>query len=205
MFGKYSVMQPGSGDDSYGNEKGKGGGTVIFAISGLLLVTLFGGAWYDMREQRIPNWWCFCAFAGGICLTWILALPEEKLWQVLLYLIRMAAVAAFWFPLFRLRMIGAGDVKLMALMAGYLGLISGAHAVLYGFLIGAVLAFLKMLIRGNLYQRLIYFLAYIRHLFLTREPAPYYQAQRDGREVVIPLGVCLLGGYLWYLFGMMAQ
>lgn len=173
--------------------------------SGLLLVTLLGGAWYDMREQRIPNWWCICGCMGGVCLTWILALPEEKVWQALLYLIRIGTVMAVWFPLFRLRMIGAGDIKLMALMAGYLGFLTGAYAVLYGFFIGAVLAFLKMLICRNLHQRLMYFFAYIRRLFLTNELVPYYQASRDGKEAVIPLGVCLLGGYVWYLLGMVIK
>ena len=98
-------------------------------------------------------------------------------------------------------MIGAGDVKLMALIAGYLGFGTGIVAILYGFFIGAVLAFLKMLICRNLLQRLNYFFAYIRRLFQTREAVPYYQASRDGKEAVIPLGLCLLGGCVWYVVG----
>ena len=173
--------------------------------SGLLLVVLLGGAWYDIREHRIPNWWCICALVGGFILTWTWALPGENLWQLLLYGGRILAVTVLWFPLFWLRMIGAGDIKLMALMAGYLGFRAGARAVLYGFFIGAVLAFLKMLVRRNLVQRLTYFFAYIRRLFLTKEAVPYYQASRDGKNAVIPLAVCLLGGYLWYLLRLMIK
>ncbi len=76
---------------------------------------------------------------------------------------------------------------------------------MYGFFIGAVLAFLKMLVRRNLVQRLTYFFAYIRRLFLTKEAVPYYQASRDGKNAVIPLAVCLLGGYLWYLLRLMIK
>lgn len=95
-------------------------------------------------------------------------------------------------------MIGAGDVKLMALIVGFMGFKTGVDIILYGFFIGAVLAFLKMLACRNLHQRLTFFFAYIRRLFLTKEPMPYYQASRDGTNAVIPMAACLLGGYAWY-------
>ena len=176
-----------------------GGDAPIFANSGLLLVILLGGAWYDVREQRIPNWWCAWACLGGLCLTWAWAVPGEKLWQCVCFTARILTVIALWFPVFRLRMMGAGDIKLMALTAGCLGFGTGVRALMYGFFIGAVLAFLKMLRRRNLRQRLNYFFAYIRRLFLTGEKEPYYQAERDGKSVVIPMGACFLGGYVWYL------
>lgn len=115
-------------------------------------------------------------------------------------------MAAAWFPLFHFRMIGAGDIKLMAVMAGFLGIQAGIRTIFYGLLIGAAMALLKMLVCGNLYQRLNYFIAYIRQLFLTRKVTPYYQAGQagcGGKDAVIPLGLCLLGGYLWYLAGVM--
>ena len=171
----------------------------IFISSGLLLVILAVGAWFDIREQRVPNWWCILACAAGVCLTWQTAAGEGSVWPLLLYTARLLVVAAVWFPLFRLRMIGAGDVKLMALIVGFLGFGTGVPVILYGFFIGAVLAFLKMLRRRNLRQRLNYFFAYIRRLFQTREAVPYYQASRDGKEAVIPLGLCLLGGCVWYV------
>lgn len=164
-----------------------------------MLVILTVGAWYDIREQRIPNWWCALACACGLYLTWQRSNIEENLMPLLLYTVRLLTVVAVWFPLFRLRMIGAGDVKLMALVAAYLGFKTGIDVILYGFFIGAILAFLKMLICRNLQQRLTYFFAYIRQLFLSKEPVPYYQASRDGRSVVIPMAACLLGGYVWYL------
>ena len=177
----------------------QGGGVFIFLKTGLLAVVLLGGALYDIREQRIPNWWCACGCVLGLWLTWRLAPAGQGAGQAVLYIIRLLAVTAIWFPLFRLRMIGAGDVKLMALMAGYLGFAVSAGVILYGFFIGAILAFLKMLVYRNLYQRLNYFFAYIRRLFQTREAVPYYQASRDGKEAVIPLGLCLLGGCVWYV------
>ena len=177
----------------------RGGEVFIFISSGLLLVILAVGAWFDIREQRVPNWWCILACAAGVCLTWQTAAGKGSVWPLLLYTARLLVVAAVWFPLFRLRMIGAGDVKLMALIVGFLGFGTGVPVILYGFFIGAVLAFLKMLICRNLRQRLTFFFAYIRRLFLTKEVLPYYQAARDGKNAVIPLAACLLGGYVWHL------
>lgn len=171
----------------------------IFVNSGLLLVILMVGAGYDIREQRIPNWWCLLGCLCGLCLTWGTAPVGQKAVPLILYGIRLFTAVAVWFPLFRLRMIGAGDVKLMALILGFLGFKTGANVILYGFFIGAVLAFLKMLVCRNLHQRLRYCFAYFRRLFLTGERMPYYEASRDGRTVVIPLGFCLMAGYVMSL------
>ena len=170
----------------------------IFIYSGLLLAVLAVGAWYDIREQRIPNWLCAIACICGMYLIWQRAPAEGKMWPLILYGVRLLAVVAVWFPLFRLRMIGAGDVKLMALIVGFLGFKNGATVILYGFFIGAVLAFLKMLVCRNLRQRLTFFFAYIRRLFLTKEAVPYYQASRDGKNAVIPMAACFLAGYVWH-------
>ncbi len=169
---------------------------VIFINAGLLLLILTVGAWYDIRKQRIPNWLCLFGCLCGLYLTWRGAAAEERTWSVIRYGIRLLAVTAAWFPLFRLRMIGAGDVKLMALIAGFLGFATGANIILYGFFIGAVLAFLKMLVCRNLRRRLTFFFAYIRRLFLMKEAVPYYQASRDGKNAVIPMAACLLAGYV---------
>lgn len=180
------------------DERKDGGGAFILVNSGLLLVILTVGAWYDIREQRIPNWWCLLGCLWGLYLTWRGASAEGRAWPLILYGVRLLVVAAVWFPLFWLRMIGAGDVKLMALIVGFLGFKAGAKVILYGFFIGAVLAFLKMLVCRSLYQRLTFFFAYIRRLFLTKEVVPYYRASRDGKNAVIPMAACLLAGYVWY-------
>ena len=97
------------------------------------------------------------------------------------------------------RAIGGGDVKLMAVIAAWLGWHDGAVVVGYGFFIGAIWALFKMCLSGIFCQRISYFIAYFRRLFLTKEKTPYYLAKRDGDEVVIPFAVCLFGGFLLFL------
>ncbi len=164
-----------------------------------MLVVVFGGAWFDVRQRRIPNGWILTAIACGVGIT-ALAAPEGGQYLAAgKFLLRILTVSAVLFPLFVLRMIGAGDIKLTAVMVGYLGFGKGIWAVAYGCFVGAVLALAKLLAQRNLRQRLVYLFVYFRRLFQTKEIVPYYCAGRDGYGAAIPFAVCLLAGYLWYL------
>lgn len=166
----------------------------------LALVILFGGACYDLKEHRIPNWWVASAVLCGLGLCILTAADGKSFTAALGFFLRLAAVTMLLFPLFVLRMMGAGDIKMMAVLMGCLGLKAGAWAVGYGFLVGAVLAFIKMLLQRSLSKRLKFLIVYLRRLFLTREIVPYYVPQRDGSGPVIPFTVCLFAGYLWYIY-----
>lgn len=165
----------------------------------LVLVIVFGGACYDLKEHRIPNWWVISAVLCGLGLCILTAAEGEGLGAVLGFSLRILAVTLVLFPLFVLRVMGAGDIKMMAVIVGCLGFRAGIQAVGWGFLVGAVLALTKMLFQRTLFKRLRFLFVYIRRLFLTKEVVPYYIAGRDGNDVVIPFTVCLFVGYLWYL------
>ena len=64
------------------------------------------------------------------------------------------------YPLFKLGMIGAGDVKLFAVCAGVLGLQKGFIFLCCTFLVAAVPAVLKMLHNHNFSERFRYFFTY---------------------------------------------
>ena len=171
----------------------------VFADMWLVLVILFGGACYDMKEHRVPNWWVLSALLCGLGLGLLTAEKGQEASAVLRYIARLGAVVAVMFPIFILRVMGAGDIKMMAVITGCLGFPEGMKAILCGFVIGAVLALVKMLIQRTLFKRLNYLTAYFRRLFLTKEIVPYYVARRDGNQAVIPFTACLFLGYLWYL------
>ncbi len=115
-------------------------------------------------------------------------------------MLRLVIVTGIFFFLFLCRMIGAGDIKLTALICGFLGFRAGALAVGLGFLIGAFWSFIKMAGSGSLFARLSFLLAYIRHVFQTGKLTTYYDPVRDGYDMVIPLGLCLFLGTLGSVF-----
>ena len=162
-----------------------------------MLLILGAGAYFDVRKHRIPNW----LVLSGIIIGLLFEIFESgKLMGSLLFSLRLVAVTGAFFLLFLCRMVGAGDIKLAALICGFLGLRAGALAVGAGFLIGAFWSFIKMAERGILFTRLICLLAYIRHIFQTGKFTTYYDPVRDGYDVVIPLGLCLFLGTLCSMF-----
>lgn len=169
-----------------------------------MLVILAGSAVCDVRDHRIPNRW----LAGGVLLGLLIQLwlgigQEEQIWRRLLwYVLRILAVAAVWAPVFHVRMMGAGDIKQMALICGILGLYDGSISILYGFLTGAVMALVKLLVQRSLAQRLSYLFAYIKRIILTKEVVAYHIPARDGYGSTIPFGLCLFIGTLVYFVTM---
>lgn len=158
-----------------------------------MLLILGAGAFFDIHEHRIPNW----LVLSGTIIGFLLEILESgKPLEGLLFFLRFLLVTGVFFLLFLCRMIGAGDIKLAALICGFLGLRAGALAVGFGFLIGAFWSFIKMTEGGSLFTRLSCLLAYIRRVFQTGKLTTYYDPVRDGYDVVIPLGLCLFLGTL---------
>ena len=159
-------------------------------------------AFMDIRCYRIPNRALAAAAAVGLAVTvgaWVSGAGNVGLW---------AAGMGFWlpdtgfwaaaagFPFFLLRMVGAGDIKFMALVAGCFGLERGFWSVVIGLCLGAVLALGKMLQEGSVCQRFLYLTAYIRRFIQSKEIEAYYCPERDGYKCVIPLGACFFAGTL---------
>ncbi len=165
----------------------------------------------DIRYYRIPNRALAAVAAAGLAVSaWACMsgsgsvgfwAADTGFWAaaaecVAVFIIRLALAAAAGFPFFLLRMVGAGDIKFMALVAGCFGLERGFWAVVIGLCLGAVLALGKMLREGSVCQRFLYLAAYIRRLIQSKEIEAYYCPERDGYKCVIPLGACFFAGIL---------
>ena len=185
----------------YLRKTGKEGDSIAESV--ILLPVLAAGACCDIRENRIPNWWVVVSLISGILLC-ALESGAAKDGRIFfreggLFLLRMAAVCAVFFVFFICRMIGAGDIKLAALICGYLGLKAGAEAIGFGFLIGALWSLFILAVKGTFLQRFSCLLAYIRRIYHTKEITAYYCPDSDGTDGVIPLGVCLFFGTAVFL------
>lgn len=163
---------------------GKGGisiaDTIIFRV---FLIFFFGiGAFFDWKERKVPNWWVLSGLAAGI------------FFRKQYFFLPAIAVILLFFPLFLCRMIGAGDIKAMAVLVGFTGFGCGAVCLMAGFLIGGIFSLCKLLYKRELVRRLAYFGAYIQRLIRTRQIVPYYLPDRDGYGAAVPLTVCLFAG-----------
>jgi len=90
----------------------------------------------DLRESRIPNTLTFGALLLAVIAHSLL--PQGEGWKFAA--LGALAGGAVFFPFFALGGMGAGDVKLMAALGGWLGWQPALLIALYGALAGGVLA-----------------------------------------------------------------
>ena len=104
-------------------------------------------------------------------------------------------------PIYLLRGMAAGDVKLMAMTGAYLGPWDGLHAVLWSFMAGGVLALAIVLVKGRLGRlwRNLSQAALIGSLQLAAGSAPTTQLARSESAGMLPYAVAIAAGTTLFL------
>lgn len=173
-------------------------------LTGMVLIFLAGGSVWDWRFSRVPNWWV--VFWGGAVWLWLMwagGLERGGLAGAVMGGAIGLAGAMFTlmclFPFYVFRMMGAGDIKAMALMVGALGVKEGFFCIFYGLAAAAAWSLFIMVRRHLLVKRIRYFLYYLGQLAWLGEAEPYYCADRDGQEAAVCLVPFLLLGCCIYL------
>ena len=102
-------------------------------LAGLLAVASF----FDVAYRIIPNWVCGAILLLGLVVNVVLLGAEGA----------MSALAGLgmglfvFLPFYVMRMMGAGDVKLMAAVGAYLGPVATVNAIAWTVIIGGALGF----------------------------------------------------------------
>lgn len=137
----------------------------MFYILALLLYC----AVTDVRIRKIKNRSILAGLAGGIFFL-LCTGSVAALWDGIS---AMGFVFLIFFPLFALRMLGAGDVKLISAAALYTGW-DGLQPFLLGMLAaGGVISLGKLMLYGTVRKRLRCFLVYAKGVFLTHQLSDY--------------------------------
>jgi prepilin peptidase CpaA len=171
----------------------------------LVLCVVIIAAITDIRSRRIPNYLTLAGVLLGIGLnTWLGG------WAGLLYSVKGLGLAMLvYLPLYALRGMGAGDVKLMAAVGSITGAGNWFSIFLYTALLGGVIAIIATLATGRLKKTLwnvgylVRELASLRAPYLSKEELDIQssKALRLPHGMVIALGVIafLSFGPLWKL------
>lgn len=125
---------------------------------GLLAALLATALWHDLVSRRIPNRVVLAGLLAGLACQ--LFLPQGAGFfrsspgslGVVSALLGLLAGGGLLLPLYLLRAMGAGDVKLMAAVGVFLGPLQVVGAVLLTFLAGGVLALLAALVSRSFGQ-----------------------------------------------------
>lgn len=154
----------------------------------VLCVLLFMVCLTDYRRAKIPNVLIAAIFLFGLAYHFYFNHTEG----IKSYLCIVLLVLLSMYPIFKIGAIGAGDIKLFAVTAGYLS----GNAVLYflfsSMLFAAIFSIIKILIEHNGKERFFYLCSYIAEIARTGKWTIYIQNSMEMNQ----MGVCLSGPVL---------
>jgi prepilin peptidase CpaA len=105
-------------------------------IQAILVVLAVLGAFFDARQRRVPNWLTLAGLVLGVALNTFL-FETPGLWMSLKGL---GLAMLVYFPLYLLRGMGAGDVKLMMAIGALAGPANWFGILVLTSLFGAIAA-----------------------------------------------------------------
>lgn len=114
-----------------------------------LLALLACAVWSDVRARRIPNRIVLSGLALSFATQAFIGPHALQAWGF-----GLLAGFGLLLPLYLLRAMGAGDVKLMAMVGSFLGPVSTLGVVIATLIAGGVLAVVVALSKGALLQAL---------------------------------------------------
>ena len=145
----------------------------------LLLLFTGGCAFWDLKKRRIPNGMLLLGgllfllirfglgMKMGYTAGWDGRLPGYGaalmmgIGETCGYLIRIGSLLIVLFPLYLFRMIGAGDIKMAAVLFGAAGLRQGGRIFLCGLAAAGIWSLVLLIRRGIARQRLTYLVFYL--------------------------------------------
>ena len=167
-------------------------GPALSVVSGVTLsALLIAACWTDLRARRIPNKLVLFTVAGGVTLSiaahgWSAGLTHAGG--------GLLAGLAIWFPFFAFGMLGAGDVKLFAAAATFLGAKSAVEGALYTALYGGLLAAAYMVARSG-WSAALFRIGSSAHEPMLLRQDPGTHRRRMPYALAIAAGV--LTAFLW--------
>ena len=151
--------------------------------SGILLAILALSVLWDLTLFRIPNWLLLIGWLLGFTFS----LDATYLLKSIL------PIAFLWIP-WRIGIFGAGDLKLLAVVCGYLGVDQWFPFFFYFLLSAGSISLLRLILNSSLRIRFSYFFNYCGEVFVRKRKVFYEGPEKE--RASIPLAVPMFMGYL---------
>ena len=163
----------------------------------MLAILVILAAGFDIRYRRIPNWLVGTGMLWGLAMNlFLFGWPGLKL-----SLIGVGLAFIIYFPLFVLRGMGAGDVKLMMAVGALVGPANWLMIFFFTGILGGLLAVGILLWRKRVRQTLFNVMFIVGELLRLR--APYVgdpNLDVDSKQAVtMPHGATIAAGVAMFL------
>ena len=161
-------------------------------LSGAVLLFAAGAVLMDLRGAKVNNGWI---------LFWLICSLDVQLSSAGLPALQpffsgMLLPFIFLFPFFLFRMLGAGDIKVLAVLGSMMGPGAVLRCLFATFLIGAMLSAALFLSCGGFRDRMSFFLSYLKRCILTGQRMPYLRPgiHPESLHMTVPV---FLAAMLW--------
>ncbi len=150
----------------------------------VLCILLGAACGYDYRSSKIPNYLIvlISVFGAGYCFH------SGGTAELFGYFGKAMLIMLLLFPFFRIGTIGAGDIKLLGVTAGYLPFEKILVFLFVSLLIAAVISLIKMWKNGQFRKRLRFLWEYLANVVQSGRWQLY--PEKNDRQ---SSGICLSG------------
>ncbi|MDO4616389.1 MAG: prepilin peptidase [Lachnospiraceae bacterium] len=152
----------------------------------------FGAMLQDLLRSRISNRYLITGWLAGATAAFLSPSPEG----ILRFMGGALLPIVLLFLLFRFRMIGAGDIKLLSALGGMVGIQASLWLLVSSFLIGGLLAVGILTVNRSWFRRFRFFYRYVQNYRTTGIRIPYRPEKHGGEHLhfAVPVFAALL---LW--------
>lgn len=165
----------------------------------LLLVALK----QDIKSYKIPN----SIILIGYILSFLFFHQEYEWTSIFIWAGGIILPILILFPLFFIKALGAGDIKLFSVIGGFFGISYVVNVMVISFVIGAVLSLVQLIRYKNLKLRLLIFLFFLKdfHLKFTTHNLKdfhykYYNLKEEGKQGAVHFSAAIFLGFIVKLF-----
>ena len=162
-----------------------------------LCVMLTAACWMDYLKKRIPNLLITAIFLYGIVWSFFI----EGAGGIAVFTTQAVIVIFLFYFFFKLGAMGAGDVKLFGVTAGFLPFEKILIFLFISLLIAAIISLIKLWKKKYFWKRLQYFAGYLADVWKSGRWRLYLESGEENSDVGICLSGPILLSLLLYLGG----
>lgn len=154
----------------------------------------------DFKTYRIPN----KLILSGLVINLFFKFFKGSFLSILYCFGILVIVCIVFLPIYYIHAIGAGDIKLFAMISCFVGIRQGIYVIVAAFLIGGIFSVIK-LFRHHIFRLQLQSLAaYITQMYYLKKVVPYESISDQQKNVIhfsLPIllsTILIIGGELYH-------
>jgi prepilin peptidase CpaA len=149
----------------------------------------------DYKYYKVLNKIVYTSMLFGVILSAIFYGYHEALFSVF----RIFIVILILFPLYILKFLGAGDIKLLSAIGTFLNFIQTGKIIIYSIIAGGIIGVILLLTRRNSIQQFTKLITYLKTCFYTFSIKPY-NIDKQNNNGIFRFSYAIFAGFSFFLF-----